>query len=203
MTRAPGYRSAVLAASLVAVACSSGKKGDPAELDQALGNLVACQQEQKRAKTAVEMCEKQLEEARKAQPVTDDQGFTVRIEGDVLTVYGKPRAHGNGGADLRPDDARKVSDAVINQVRLSKNGLQQCYVAALKKNESIQQRTISLHVVVTVQPSGKVAGTSFSPSISPDFNACVARITSKWKLPPFTAGGNVPFDATVTLQPAE
>lgn len=184
--------SAWLLASLLACGCGSEKSAKPDEDPGTLDKLVECNKERERAKTARDMCTKQLDEER-ARPA--GQELTVRLEGDILRVYGELRQAG-----MAAGDATKMSEAMISQVRASRAAIQLCYVAALKKNEALQGRTVNGKVYVAVSKEGSVTSTTFNPAISGDFNACLLRVASRWRVPVTQAST---FEVPVTLQPTE
>lgn len=189
-----------LALTAAAAACSGEKQSGPDEAT--LNRLVECEKERDRARTATEMCTKQLDEARAGGGGAGGaaSGVVVRVEGDVLTVTGTLPA--SGGRELTSAEQKTIYEAIVRQVRAAKPSIQRCYVSALKKNEALQARTITLKILMTIDPSGKVAGASFSPRLSGDFDECMEKITSRWKVEEYQ-GGSIPVEVPVTLQPAD
>ncbi|MBI4508705.1 MAG: hypothetical protein HY698_03650 [Deltaproteobacteria bacterium] len=194
-----GCLGLVFIAGMVALACGSEQRGAPDEAT--MNKLVECQQERDRAKTATDMCTKQLDEA-KSKSSGQEGGILVRIDGDTLNIMGKPSNGAGGEGTITDADALKLTEEFNAQVRGSKNSIQQCYVSALKKNESIQARQIKLAVRVTATSSGRITSPAFSPSISPDFKACMEKIASRWKVASYQ-GSSVQLEYPVTLTPAE
>lgn len=188
----------VCGALVLAAAC--GEKGVPQkEYNELLGRVEELKSQADRAKSAAEQCAKQLETAGAA---TGDNAVVLRVEGDTVSVVGRPTRVPSGGGDVKDEVAIKVGGAFEGQIRGSKAGIQLCYVNALKKNESLQTAEITLQIGVVANPTGKLTSASFSPQISPDFTACMHRIAQSWKVPAYT-GGAFPIQYPVTLKPTE
>ncbi|MFH0899196.1 MAG: hypothetical protein V2A73_01065 [Pseudomonadota bacterium] len=188
---------------LVALAlCGCGEAKSSGE-QAVLNKLMACQQERdlakqerERAKTATDMCTKQLDEQRNQRPANE---ILVRLEGDILRVFA-----GGAPQDVKigAEDATRLSNAIIAEVKGSRTAIQQCYVAALKKNEAIQARKIDGKVLVSFDQQGSAKSASFTPRISDDFTACIRGVSSRWKVPPFQQESTT-FEVPIILQPAE
>jgi hypothetical protein len=178
-------------------ACDS--KGIPKEqYNDLLTRMDDCQAQLQRQKTAAEMCTKQLDEA--LANAGKDDAWVVRVEGETVSLVARPKRAGN--PDVRDEVAVAVSGAFEGQVRGSKNGIQQCYVSALKKNETLQNREVKLMVSVTANPTGKLTNAQFSPQVSGDFTACLTKIASNWKVQPYQ-GGSFTLQYPVTLRPTD
>lgn len=192
-------RHAYLLPLVFLAACPA--KEAPAIDNQALTKLAACEDGIKREKATTETCQKQLEEVKTTRVAAAGGDVVVRIEGNTLTVTQKI----NGGpieqAGGTSADDMRLYEAFVGQVRGSTNGIQICYAQAAKKNASLQGRSVDLQVSVSLRPTGKVANATFSPRISADFDGCMKKLTSMWKVPPYYGEG-VRFDYTVTMQPA-
>jgi hypothetical protein len=196
----PTFRYVVVAGALLA-ACSDGKGIPKEQYNDLLSKLDECKSQLERQKTAAEMCTKQLDEA--LAGAAKDDAWIVRIEGDTVNLVARPKRRGaGGGGDVRDEIAVAVSGAFEGQVRGSKQGIQQCYVSALKKNESLQNREIKLMVSVTANPTGKLTNPQFSPSVSSDFTSCLTKIASNWKVQTYQ-GGPFTLQYPVTLRPTE
>ena len=187
-------RSLPIAAAMLVLACGGKEQAGPSP--EALNKLVDCQQELARSKTAADMCTKQLDEAEQGA-----EGWVVTIEGDALTVTASPKNTGGGGPRLSDGQMAQLADSIVKQIRRSQSAIQQCYQQALKKDTRLQAVAVDLKVRVTVNEEGKVQGSSFSPTISRDFDGCMNTIAQRWTVPPFQ-GGELPIEATVKLQPA-
>ena len=91
--------------------------------------------------------------------------IVVAIEGNALTVKpGKP-------GEVRPIDdkaARRGSKQFIDVVAKSRGAIQKCYEQALKKNTSLQARTVTLTVSASFSQAGAYKTSSFSPSLGDD-----------------------------------
>jgi hypothetical protein len=195
-------RIVVAVAGAALAACSDGKGIPKEQYNDLLSKLDECKSQLERQKTAAEMCTKQLDEA--LAGAGKDDAWVVRVEGETVSLVARPRRPGGtgGGGDVRDEIAVAVSGAFEGQVRGSKQGIQQCYVSALKKNESLQNREIKLMVSVTANPTGKLTNPSFSPSVSPDFTSCLTKIASNWKVQAYQ-GGSFTLQYPVTLRPTE
>ena len=181
-------------------ACSDGKGISKDQYNDLLSKLDECKSELARQKTANEMCTKQLDEA--VANAGKDDAWVVRVEGDTVSLVAKPKRAGGVPKDVRDEIAIAVSGAFEAQVRGTKQGIQQCYVSALKKNEMLQNREIKLMVSVTANPTGKLTNPQFSPSVSGDFTSCLTKIASNWKVQPYQ-GGAFTLQYPVTLRPTE
>lgn len=131
-----------------------------------------------------------------------DKGATagdivVSIEGNVLTV--KP---GPVGVVPRLDDkqAREASNQFIDVVAKSRGAIQKCYEQALKKDTTLQARTITLTVSASFSQAGAYRDANFSPSLGATFDACIKTVASKWALPQNSPA--MTFKAQVSLTPS-
>jgi hypothetical protein len=185
----------------LALGACPAKEAPPID-NQTLGRLAACEDSVKREKATTEGCQKQLEAAKTTSAAASGSDVVVRIDGNTLTVLHKP----NGGpieqAGGTSADDMKLYEAFVGQVRGSKSGIQVCYAQAAKKNVALQGRSVDLQVSVSLKATGRVANALFSPRISADFDGCMKKLTSSWKVPPYYGEG-VRFDYTVTMQPAD
>ncbi len=124
--------------------------------------------------------------------------ISVVIENDILTVR-PPKP----GEPPHPVDDKTIGLAVtqfVNLVAKSKGSIQKCYEQALRKDTSLQARSVRLMVSASFQPNGTYKSASFSPSLGETFDACMKTIAAKWVLP---AGvPTMPFRAPVSLTPS-
>jgi hypothetical protein len=123
--------------------------------------------------------------------------IVVAIEGTALTVRpGKP-------GEVQPIDektAREASKQFIDVVAKSRGAIQKCYEQALKKDTSIQARTITLTVSASFSQAGAYKNASFSPSLGDAFDTCIKTVASKWQLPQNSPA--MTFKAQVSLTPS-
>lgn len=123
--------------------------------------------------------------------------IVVAIEGNALTVRpGKP-------GEARPIDdkvAGEASKQFIDIVSKSRGAIQKCYEQALKKDSSIQARTITLTVSASFSQAGVYRNSSFSPSLGDAFDTCIKTVASKWALPQSSPA--MTFKAQVSLTPS-
>ncbi len=125
--------------------------------------------------------------------------IVVSIEGNVLTVKpGKP-----GDPTPPPIDNKMAAEAskqFIDVVAKSRGAIQKCYEQALKKDSSLQARTVTLTVSASFATSGAYKTSSFSPSLGSAFDECIRGVASKWSLP--TNSPAMTFKAQVSLTPS-
>jgi hypothetical protein len=85
-------------------------------------------------------------------------------------------------------------------VQKSRGAIQKCYEQALKKDTSLQARTVTLNVSASFSAAGQFQRTSFSPVISEAFDGCMRTVAGKWQLP--AAAQGMTFKAQVSLTPS-
>ena len=125
--------------------------------------------------------------------------FVVTIQGDALEIKARPSSGGNPG--VSDAVATELSQKFIELVRKSRGNITKCYEQALKKNASLQARTISLTVTARYGAGGDVTKSSFKPdSLGTAFDGCMQGVAKNWKLPETAAG--MSFQSTVTLSPS-
>ncbi|MEZ4368889.1 MAG: hypothetical protein R2939_21810 [Kofleriaceae bacterium] len=120
----------------------------------------------------------------------------ITFEGDVLKV-----SPAKAGARPQIDDAAAaaLSQKFIDVVQKSRGAIQKCYEQALKKNSSLQARSVTLKISASFAASGEFQKTSFN-GLGDPFDACLRAVAAKWKLPAGTAP--VTFQAPVSLTPS-
>jgi len=89
--------------------------------------------------------------------------------------------------------------AFLAKVNGSRGKMKKCYQTALKKDSSLQARTITLKVIVKYKASGKVSSASFDKPLKGTFGSCLTAVAKKWQLPATSRG--VTFRTPVTLTP--
>jgi hypothetical protein len=125
--------------------------------------------------------------------------IVVSIEGNVLTVK-RNVGGGGGGPPLDDKQAAAASKEFIDVVAKSRGAIQKCYEQALKKDQSLQARTVTLTVSASFAQSGQYRDASFSPSLGDTFDRCMKTIASKWALPQNSPA--MTFRAPVSLTPS-
>lgn len=123
--------------------------------------------------------------------------IVVSIEGNVLTV--KPGPVGV----VPPLDSKKAGEAsrqFIDVVAKSRGAIQKCYEQALKKDSTLQAKTITLTVEASFSAAGGYQNANFRPSLGSTFDACMKTIASKWALPQNSPA--MTFKAQVSLTPS-
>lgn len=192
--RIPLIKFVVLATAVV-----SGCKGETKTVDNpnTLDDLKKCQE----AKAAKDTLITQLTDE-KAQWMRDKgtaagNEITVTIEGNALTV--KPGPVGtNPPVDTKL--AGEASKQFLDVVAKSRGAIQKCYEAALKKDTTLQARTITLTVSASFSQAGAYRDSSFSPSLGSAFDECIKAVASKWALPQNSPA--MTFKAQVSLTPS-
>ncbi|MCX5742023.1 MAG: hypothetical protein NT062_05945, partial [Proteobacteria bacterium] len=98
--------------------------------------------------------------------------IVVSIEGTALTV----KSNKTGGGTFTPVDdkvAAAASKEFLDVVAKSRGAIQKCYEQALKKDASIQARTITLRVSATFSNAGVYKSSAFDPSLGAAFDECM------------------------------
>ena len=190
----------MFAASVVASAALAGCKGETKTVDnpQTLDDLKKCEEAKKQKDELITSLTNE-----KAQWMRDKgQGggeITVTIEGNALTVKGSVGG-GNGGPFIDPKLASAASKQFIDLVGKSRGAIQKCYEQALKKDTSIQARTITLTVDAAFTDQGAYRDASFAPSLGTTFDSCMKGIAQKWALTEKSPA--MRFKAQVSLTPS-
>ncbi len=159
--------------------------------------------------SALEVCKKTVDEKNKLITALQEEAarskpgggeIVVAIEGNALTVKSNGTG-GGGGVPAVPDSvAAAASKEFLDVVAKSRGAIQKCYEQALKKNQGIQGRTITLTVSASFSNAGVFQSSSFSPSLGDVFDACIKGVSSKWALPVNSPA--MTFKAQVSLTPS-
>jgi len=123
----------------------------------------------------------------------------VTIEGEALKIKAN-KTGGGGNPPIDPKLFEQGSKDFINLVEKSRGSIQKCYEGALKKDTSIQARTITLRVSATFSGEGAYKGSSFDPSLGAAFDECMKGIATKWVMPKNSPA--MTFRASVSLTPS-
>jgi len=186
-----------IAALLVFVAffgCKTEEKIVPDP--QTAEDLKECRERSEQQKTFIETLEKENAELKLAS----GGDVTVTIEGDLLEIKAGGGSLGKAtGRKLSEEDEKNLYDAFVKAVKRSRGAMTKCYQNALKKNSSLQARTVRLEIQVSYKAAGKVQDARFSPRISDTFNACMRGVTKNWDLPEI--GARVSFATKLALTP--
>lgn len=124
--------------------------------------------------------------------------IVVSIEGNALTV--KPARPGEPAHPIDDKVAGEASKQFIDVVAKSRGAIQKCYEQALKKDTTLQARTITLTVSASFSQAGAYRDANFSPSLGSTFDTCIKTVASKWQLP--TNSPAMTFKAQVSLTPS-
>ncbi len=127
---------------------------------------------------------------------------TINIAGDGTWVI--KGGSGPNTAGRPPDPKGNAKDAelykaFLNHVNVSRGAIKKCYQNALKKDSSLDQRTITITISVRYSSSGKVQSVGLDKRISDSFAACMDNVASGWTVP--AAPQSFTFRAPVTLMP--
>lgn len=125
-----------------------------------------------------------------------NQEVVVRVTGDEITISGKGPSERAGGP-AASDQA--LFESFVKQVQQARGSMQRCYQNVLKKDSSLQARTLTLSIHVRFTATGKVSRATFSPQISDAFDTCMSGVTSRWKLDGASEG--ITFQQPITLSP--
>ncbi|MEZ4402667.1 MAG: hypothetical protein R3B06_21785 [Kofleriaceae bacterium] len=184
---------------VVGAAVGAGCKGTTTVKDnpETAANLAACSTKLADKDKLISTYEAELARLKLASANSNE--WVVTIDGDALAIKARPT--GSGAPPVDDKVAIELSQKFIELVRKSRGSIQKCYEQALKKNTSIQARTISLTVSAKYNGSGDVAGSNFRPdSLGSAFDSCMQAVAKGWKLPATAAG--MSFQSTVSLSPS-
>lgn len=168
-------------------------------------------------KTALDGCERSLGE--KSTYIKDLEARIVELEksgdnGEVVVTLKGPlpedaimEISGGSGPNARSGPKEPKGNAkdealyasFIVAVKKSRGSIRKCYQNALKKDTRLQHRTVTVNISVSYRTSGKVSGTSLTPSISAQFKACMGGVAKRWDLPAMPRA--VSFNYRQTLTP--
>jgi hypothetical protein len=184
---------AAVSTGAIVVGCKGETKIQPDP--KTVADLEAClaaKNEQKK------LCDSLSEEnARLMREKGSGSEIVVSIEGNALTV--RPAKPG----EVRPFDDKAAGEAskqFIDVVAKSRGAIQKCYEQALKKDTSLQARTVTLTVSASFSNAGAYKNAAFSPSLGDTFDTCIRTVASKWALP--TNSPAMTFKAQVSLTPS-
>ena len=190
-----------LTAALLGAALAAGCKGETKTVDnpQTLEDLKKCEEAKKQKDELIASLTNE-----KAQWMRDKGQaageIVVTIEGNALTVKGTVGGGGTGGPPIDPKLASAASSEFIDLVAKSRGAIQKCYEQALKKDTSIQARTITLRVDAAFTDQGAYRDASFAPSLGATFDSCMKGIAQKWALTAKSPA--MRFKAQVSLTPS-
>lgn len=184
---------------LLATTVAAGCKGETKTVDnpQTLEDLKKCQDAKAEKDKLITQLTDEKAQWMRNQGSASGGEITVVIEGNALTV--KPGPVGvNPPVDTKA--AGEASKQFIDVVAKSRGAIQKCYEAALKKDTSLQAKTITLTVSASFSSSGSFRDASFSPSLGGTFDSCMKAVASKWALPQNSPA--MTFKAQVSLTPS-
>ncbi len=174
-------RLVVLSGLFASASLAAGCKGEPVIKPdpQTLADLEACRKtKDEKDKLIASLSEDNAKLQREAGAGTE---IVVAIEGTALTV--KPGAQGAAPRPIDDKAAGEASKQFLDVVARSRGGIQKCYEQALKKDSSLQARTVTLTVSASFSDEGGFKNASFSPSLGDAFNTCMRTLAGKWVLP--------------------
>ena len=186
-------------AFVLALAVVGACKGETVVKDnpEVVTRLQACAEKTKSKDDLIASYEAEIARLKLGAPTGGE--LVLRIDGDTLAITARPA--GSGGPPAVADAvAIELGQKFIDSVRKSRGNIQKCYEQALKKNSSIQARTISLQVSAKFAATGAVAKSNFSPDLGSAFDGCMSSVATRWKLTPQAQG--MSFQTTVTLSPS-
>lgn len=187
---------------VVAVLAASGcGKTTTKDSPETLSKLADCESRAAKLAEKDKLIQSYEAEISRLKMASGEQTYTFAIDGTALTIKARPQGGGGGGGVPGIDDktAAELSQKFIDVVNKSRPAIQKCYEQALKKNTSLQARTISLRVSTSFNRAGDQERSTFQPDLGGAFDACMKGIAGRWKLP--AAAQGVTFQATVSLSP--
>ncbi len=186
---------------MLATTAFAGCKGETKTVDnpQTLDDLKKCQEAKaEKDKLIAQLTDEKAQWMRNAGSGGGE--ITVVIEGNALTVKGGTGGGGGGNPPVDTKLAAEASKQFIDVVAKSRGAIQKCYEAALKKDTSLQAKTITLTVSASFSSTGAYRDASFSPSLGSTFDQCIKTVASKWALPQNSPA--MTFKAQVSLTPS-
>lgn len=183
---------------VVLAAVAAGCKGETKTVDnpQTAEDLKKCQDAKaEKDKLIAQLTDEKAQWMRNQGSGSNE--ITVVIEGTLVTV--KPGPVGTNppvDTKLAAEASKQFSDVVAK----SRGAIQKCYEAALKKDTTLQARTITLTVFASFNSAGAYRDANFSPSLGATFDSCIKTVASKWALPQNSPA--MTFKAQVALTPS-
>lgn len=142
---------------------------------------------------------KQLEERLAEHQLKEaNEELVVTIEGNNITIKGKDGSPPPTTVSGRAPKRSHIT-SFVKQVQGSRGQMQRCYQNALKKDSSLQVRSVNMNIQVRFTATGKVGKATFRPSISNSFAQCMSTVAKKWQVPGAPSG--VVFQQPITLTP--
>ncbi|MCG8421971.1 MAG: hypothetical protein MJE77_28955 [Proteobacteria bacterium] len=120
----------------------------------------------------------------------------VTIEGNAITLKGKGGAPAPSGSRAPKQEHIR---SFIKQVQNARGLMQRCYQNALKKDDNLQVRPVTMNIEIRFTATGKVGKAAFKPRISNSFSQCMSAVATRWKVPGAPTG--VVFRQPITLSP--
>jgi hypothetical protein len=192
--------SSFVSLSVIAALLATGCKGETVVKDnpQTLDELERCKKNgEEQAKLVKALEDEKARLAMNQAPPPGEGEIMVTIENDILVV--KPP--GNGSVPkVDPKVAAALSQQFIDTVGKARGGIQKCYEQVLKKDSSLQNRTVRLTITSQFTATGSHKSSSFSPNLGDSFDTCMKAIAAKWTMPP--NGPITTFRAPVSLTPS-
>lgn len=184
---------ALAAPLLLASAC----KGEVVTKDspETLAALTGCQDSVKSKDDYIKQLEQRLADLELQLSQAKDE-VTVTFSGNEMTISGEGPSVRQGGP-VKAD--QELFAAFDKQVQGSRSAMQRCYQNALKRDTSLQARSITMTIDVRFTATGKVSKANFRPGISDAFVSCMNSITERWSLPGAASG--ISFQQPVSLSP--
>ncbi|MEM9490852.1 MAG: hypothetical protein AAGC55_17015 [Myxococcota bacterium] len=141
---------------------------------------------------------KQLEEMRAEAELnkTADE-LIVTITGETMTITAKEPGKPTPTGSRAPKEEHIRS--FIKQVQASRGAMQRCYQTALKKDTSLQVRSVDMRISVRLTATGKVGKATFNPSLGSGFNTCMTTVAKKWQVA--GAPGGLTLQQSIKLSP--
>jgi hypothetical protein len=123
----------------------------------------------------------------------------VVLQGDAFSVSAGKGPSARASRPMGDEDDKQLYQSFIDSVNASRGGMKKCYENALKRDSSLQARTITLELQVRFSADGKAGRVDLDPRVSDAFDTCMQGLIRRWSLP--AAPSAVTFRAPVTLTP--
>lgn len=134
----------------------------------------------------------------------EGEGVVVNIEGGGFNITAGvskgPNSKGKTGDNAVRGNAKdaELYAGFVKALKRSRGSIKKCYQSALKKNSSLQARTVTLKINVSYKTSGDVSRSTFNPRVSEQFDSCMSNVAKKWKLPAMSSGVTFAYKQTLT-----
>ena len=179
-------------AFLCSALCACNGETKTQDSPETLRALDDCQQSRAEKDKYIKQLEERLADY-KLKEANDE--IMVTIEGNDITLRGKSGSPTSSGKAPKKEHITSF----VKQVQAARGSMQRCYQNALKKDNNLQARPVTLNIQVRFTATGKVGKATFMPVISHSFTKCMSAVATKWRVPGAPSG--VIFQQPISLTP--